>query len=114
MIQGPKQKRCLCWSQWKEALFVALAYAKKLMALTLHLSQTLQSIDLDFSAALTEIDEVRQAISAWRSGTEEWIGHDLAVYRQVETLCSMLGASLTCPRSVASQVYRASYESLYI
>jgi len=66
-----------------------LACAKKLVALTLHLSQTLQSIDLDFSAALTEIDEVRQTIFAWRSGTEEWIGHDLAVYRQGETLCSM-------------------------
>ena len=106
MIQGPKQTRCLCWSQWKEALFIALACAKKLMALTLHLSQTLQSIDLDFSAALTEIEEVRQTISARRSRTEEWIGHDLAVYRQAETLRRMLGASITCPHSVSSQVYR--------
>ena len=84
-----------------------------LMALTLHLSQTLQSIDLDFSAALTEIEEVRQAISARQSRTEEWIGHNLAVYRQAETLCGMLGASIICPRSVSSQVYRASYDRAY-
>jgi len=64
------------------------------------------SIDLDFSAALTEIEEVRQTISARRSRTEEWIGHDLAVYRQAETLRRMLGASITCPHSVSSQVYR--------
>jgi len=83
------------------------------MAFTLHLSQTLQSIDVDFSAALTENEEVRQTISACRSGTEEWIGHDLAVYRQAETLCRMLGASITYPRRVSSQVYHASYDRAY-
>jgi len=41
------------------------------MALTLHLSKMLQLMDLDFLAALTEIEEVRQTISAWRSGTEK-------------------------------------------
>jgi len=48
--------------------------------------------------------------SAWRSGTEDWIGHDLAVYRKAETLCGMLDASITCPCSVSSQLYRASYD----
>jgi len=38
----------------RSTCFVALVCAKKLMALTLHLFQTLQFIDLDFSAALTE------------------------------------------------------------
>ena len=89
---------------------VALACAKKLMALTLHLFQTLQLIDVDFSAALTEMEEVRQTISAWRSGPEDWIGHDLAVYRKAETLCGMLDASIACPCSVSSQLYRASYD----
>jgi len=48
----------------RSTCFVALVCAKKLMALTLHLFQTLQFIDLDFSAALTEMEEVRQTISA--------------------------------------------------
>jgi len=34
----------------------------------------------------------------------------MAVYRQAETLCAMLGASITCPRGVFSLVYRASYD----
>ena len=49
-------------SMERSTCFVALACAKKLMALTLHLFQTLQLIDLDFSAALTEMEEVQQTI----------------------------------------------------
>ena len=51
-------------SMERSICFVALACVKKLMALTLYLFQTLQLIDLDFSAALTEMEEVRQTISA--------------------------------------------------
>jgi len=29
MIQGPKQKRCLYWSQWKEALFCCFGMCKE-------------------------------------------------------------------------------------
>jgi len=69
------------------------------MALTLHLSKTLQSM---------------QTISAWRSGTEEWIGHDLAVYHQAETLCAMLDGSRTCPRSVFRFIVPRMIEPVYL
>jgi len=56
-------------SMERSTCFVALACAKKLMALTLDLFQTLQLIDLDFSAALTEIQELKRFV-VWRCLSE--------------------------------------------
>jgi len=82
------------------------------MALTLHLSQTLPSVDLNVVATTIEIEKERQAICARCSGIEEWSSYEQSIYPDPETLSGMLGANITFPCSVSLQVYRASSDKV--
>ena len=81
----------------RSSFIIALASAKKVMGLTISLSQMLQSINLDYAEATQDITEIKETLMHWRTNDEEWNGNAFSVYKQAEDLARCLDVPLSTP-----------------
>jgi hypothetical protein len=96
---------------------VALSCAQKLMALTIVLSRSLQTVNQDLFHAMESVTHVLTTLRAWRSANgdnsdkDEWSCQDYGAFTVALKLATSVHTTVEKPRVAAQQVHRSNIEA---
>ena len=95
--------RSLLKSVTDSCFIIALCCAKKLMALTVGLSRSLQEVNKDLVDAVSAVGFVKDSIKEWRSDDSVWTDERFGPWINSKKLAESAEISITMPRIVGQQ-----------